>query len=92
MRERARLLIVSALVGCVVGSLPAWSCWEKSGEPTQSVLGVFMFPGLLVSLIGSRGWLHDMSWAFAVVSNCVFYCCLVYVGLQLRRRARRQRI
>ena len=88
MRDRARRLVLVALAGALIGSLPAWCIWEWFGEPTKTVLSVLLLPGLLVSLIISGGHIHGMSLAVSLVSNCVFYSCLVYACFWVRRRAR----
>lgn len=82
-----KMLIKSTLIGCVLGTLPEWPL-RHLGTTIEAGCGILMLPGLLVGLVFSRGWLHDVSVGVAVIANCAFYTLLSYAILRMRRSRR----
>jgi hypothetical protein len=82
------ILLKSALIGSVLGTLPVWPFWYQLGDPVQVGVSVLMLPGLLVSLVLSGGHLHDVGLVVTITASCVIYTALTYVFFRARAKGR----
>lgn len=77
----------STLIGCFLGTLPEWPL-HRLGNVAETAVGILAVPGMVLSLVFSGGWLHDVSFSIAVIANCVFYAVLSYAFLRMHRNRR----
>ncbi|HXB68023.1 MAG TPA: hypothetical protein VNY05_07255 [Candidatus Acidoferrales bacterium] len=82
-----KVLIKSALIGCTLGTLPAWP-WYRLGNTVQAGVGLLMLPGLLVAVVFSGGWLHDVNFGLTIGVSCAFYTALSYAFFRMRKSGR----
>jgi hypothetical protein len=87
-RAKGGILLKSGLIGCALGTLPAWPFWYQLGDPVQVGVSVLMLPGLLVALVLSGGRPHDVGLAVTITASCVVYTALIYVFLSARANRR----
>jgi hypothetical protein len=84
-----KLLIKSTLMGCALGTLPAWPMWYRLGDAVQQGVAWFLLPGIMIATLCNTGGIHDLSWGITLTANCIFYSVLSYVFFKVRIKARR---
>jgi hypothetical protein len=88
IHRKLPMLLKSALIGCALGTLPAWPWLYQLGDSVQVGVSVLMLPGLIVGLIINGGRLHDAGLAFAITASSAIYTALIYVLFWVRQNWR----
>lgn len=81
---RRKTFVKSAIVGCVIGTLPALPIWSSMGRPFELMISVVSIPGAIAAMVVGDGRVHDMSLAVLIVAGCVFYTAVIHAILRFR--------
>lgn len=81
---RRKAFVKSAIVGCVVGVLPALPIWPSMGRPFEVAISVVSIPGVIAALIVGGGRVHDVNLAVLIAAGCAFYTAVTYAVLRFR--------
>ena len=84
--HKLKLLVAAILVGCALGTMPAWPLWYRLSDSVQEAVGLLLLPGFMINLILNKGHIHDAGLVMTVICSCVVYVILSYLFLRLRQR------
>lgn len=85
---KVKLWLISLLVGCALGTLPAWP-WYRLGESVETVVSAALAPGMIVNMAilavaGDNG--PDYSLTFVICASCAIYTALIYLILSAQEK------